>query len=170
MESFAVATQHSGAINHVHAIHLGQSAAGVAREIRLAITVIVAGWVAVTGIKVLLREDNLGLGAKVGGKSNAETFGLTTLSGIFGRLNGKSEAEVQKKQEDLRDAGLRSYQATRYGFMNFVRGGLLVGDKMEEEGAGEKTAPVKSESEQDEVAKTDGKPCHAPPAQELLVP
>lgn len=57
MESFAVATQHSGAINHVHAIHLGQSAAGVAREIRLAITVIVAGWVVVTGIKAVATRN-----------------------------------------------------------------------------------------------------------------
>ncbi|TKA27734.1 hypothetical protein B0A50_04835 [Salinomyces thailandicus] len=83
-------------------------------------------------IKVALREDGLGLGAKIGGKSNAETFGLSTLSGIFGRLNGKSEEEVQRKQEDLRDAELRSYQAVRHGVMNFVRGGLLVGDRIED--------------------------------------
>ena len=54
MESFALAAQHSGTINHVHAIHLGQSAAGVAREIRLAVTVVVIGWVAVTGIKAFV--------------------------------------------------------------------------------------------------------------------
>ena len=83
-------------------------------------------------IRVLLREDNLGLGAKVGGKGNAETFGLSTLSGIFGRLNGKTDAEVEKQQSNLRDAELRTYQAQKYGFMNFVRGGLLVGDKIEE--------------------------------------
>ncbi|KAK3670086.1 telomerase inhibitor [Recurvomyces mirabilis] len=83
-------------------------------------------------IKVLLREDNLGLGAKLGGAGNAETFGLSTLSGIFGRLNGKSEAEVEKQQSSLRDAELRTYQSQKYGHMNFVRGGLLVGDKIEE--------------------------------------
>nr|POE63265.1 protein pxr1 [Quercus suber] len=83
-------------------------------------------------IRVLLRDDNLGLGAKVGGKANADTFGLSTLSGIFGRLNGKSEEVVQKQQGHLRDAELRTYQAQKYGFMNFVSGGLLVGDKMEE--------------------------------------
>lgn len=54
MESFALAAQHSGTINHVHAIHIGQAATGVAREIRLAVTVIVVGWVAVTGIKALI--------------------------------------------------------------------------------------------------------------------
>ena len=82
-------------------------------------------------IRVLLRDDNLGLGAKVGGQGNAETFGLSTLSGIFGRLNGKSDVEVQKQQSSLRDAELRTYQAQKFGFMNFVSGGLLVGDKIE---------------------------------------
>lgn len=93
-------------------------------------------------IRVLLREDNLGLGAKVGGKSNAETFGLSTLSGIFGRLNGASDEDVQKKQDALRDAELRSYQDVKYGFINFVRGGLLVGDKIED--AQEKKLPQKT--------------------------
>ncbi|WPH03831.1 protein pxr1 [Acrodontium crateriforme] len=83
-------------------------------------------------IRVLLREDNLGIGAQVGGNGRAETFGLATLSGIFGRLNGKTDGEVQKQQEGLRDAELRSYQGMKYGHMNFVYGGLLVGDKMEE--------------------------------------
>ncbi|KAK5738045.1 telomerase inhibitor [Elasticomyces elasticus] len=83
-------------------------------------------------VRVALREDNLGLGAKVGGKSNAETFGLSTLSSIFGRLNGKSDEDLEKQQKNLRDAELRTYQAQKHGFMNFVRGGLLVGDKIEE--------------------------------------
>ncbi|KAK4542056.1 hypothetical protein LTR36_007087 [Oleoguttula mirabilis] len=83
-------------------------------------------------IRVMLREDNLGIGAKIGGKGNAETFGLSTLSGIFGRLNGKTDVEVEKQQSSLRDAELRTYQAQKFGFMNFVSGGLLVGDKIEE--------------------------------------
>lgn len=83
-------------------------------------------------IRVMLREDNLGIGAKIGGKGNAETFGLSTLSGIFGRLNGKSDFDVQKQQSSLRDAELRTYQAQKFGYMNFVSGGLLVGDKIEE--------------------------------------
>ncbi|KAK0871003.1 telomerase inhibitor [Friedmanniomyces endolithicus] len=66
-------------------------------------------------VRVLLREDNLGLGAK-----------------YFGRLNGKSEGDVEKLERGLRDAELRAYQAEKHGYMNFVRGGLLVGDKIEE--------------------------------------
>lgn len=77
-------------------------------------------------IRVMLREDNLGLGAKVGG-NNAETFGLSLFSGVLGRLNGKTEAEVEKQQGALRDAELRR----GYGMMGFVSGGFLVGDKIE---------------------------------------
>lgn len=83
-------------------------------------------------IRVMLREDNLGLGAQLG-KGNAETFGLSTLSGIFGRLNGKSDADVEKMQSAQRDVELRSYQTRKFGLMTFVRGGLLVGDKMEDD-------------------------------------
>jgi Pin2-interacting protein X1 len=46
-------------------------------------------------------------------------------------LNGKSDAEVQKHQSALRDAELRTYQAQKYGHMNFVSGGFLVGDRIE---------------------------------------
>nr|OQO24774.1 hypothetical protein B0A51_11735 [Rachicladosporium sp. CCFEE 5018] len=90
-------------------------------------------------IRVLLREDNAGLGAKRGGESK-ETFGLKGLEGIFGRLNGREEAKVDDVvEEKRRDAMLR----VRYGgVMGFVSGGFLVGDKLvmheEESKAGEK--------------------------------
>ncbi|CAK4015326.1 related to pxr1 [Lecanosticta acicola] len=89
-------------------------------------------------IRVMLREDNLGLGAKIGG-GNAETFGLSMFSGLLGRLNGKSEVELKEKQDQMRDAELRTWTGRKYGYMNFVSGGLLVGDKMEE-----KTVTTKS--------------------------
>lgn len=81
-------------------------------------------------IRVALREDNMGIGVQVG-KGNAETFGLSMFSGLLGRLNGKSDEEVAKKQNALRDVELGTFHAQRYGSMNFVSGGLLVGDKME---------------------------------------
>ena len=65
------------------------------------------------------------------GRVNADTFGLSLFSGVLGRLNGKSDADVQKHQSALRDAELRTYQAQKYGYMNFVSGGLLVGDRSE---------------------------------------
>lgn len=53
MESFALAAEHSGAINHIHTLTISPSVVGVARELRLAVTVAVAGWVAVAGIRAL---------------------------------------------------------------------------------------------------------------------
>ena len=81
-------------------------------------------------IRTLLREENLGLGAQIG-RGNAETFGLSLFSGVLGRLNGKSNAEVQKQQSALRDAELRTYQAQKYGLMSFMSGGFLVGDRVQ---------------------------------------
>ena len=80
---------------------------------------------------MMLREDNLGLGAQLG-KGNAETFGLSLFSGVLSRLNGGSEAEVEKKRGKIRDAELSSYHARKHGFMNFVSGGVLVGDTIKD--------------------------------------
>lgn len=57
MESFALAAEHSGAINHIHTITVSPTMVGVAREIRTAVTIIVMGWVVVTGIKALLGQE-----------------------------------------------------------------------------------------------------------------
>ncbi|KAI3329238.1 hypothetical protein HD806DRAFT_482290 [Xylariaceae sp. AK1471] len=51
MESFSLAAQHAGAIQHNHLIRLDASAITAARELRIAVTVIVAGWVAITGLR-----------------------------------------------------------------------------------------------------------------------
>jgi len=81
-------------------------------------------------IRVLLKDDNLGLGAaRVG--NNAETFGLSLYSGLLGRLNGKSEAEVEKQQTAQRDVELALYQGRKFGNINFISAGFLVGDKMD---------------------------------------
>lgn len=53
MESFALAAEHSGAIKHIHTLTVSPAIIGVARELRLAVTVAVAGWVIVTGIREL---------------------------------------------------------------------------------------------------------------------
>lgn len=80
---------------------------------------------------MMLREDNLGLGAQLG-KGNAETFGLSLFSGVLSRLNGGSDADVEKKQSAIRDAELSTYHAKKHGFMNFVSGGVLVGDTIKD--------------------------------------
>lgn len=52
MESFAVA--HSGSLSHVHTINISSSAVDVAREARIIVTIIVAGWITVTVARGLL--------------------------------------------------------------------------------------------------------------------
>lgn len=109
-------------------------------------------------IRIQLREDNLGLGAKIG-KGSADTFGLSLYSGLLSRLNGKSEGEVAQQQRALQDAELRNYQAQKYGMMNFVRGGLLVGDEMKPVGLEDtKTSRKRSqEGDADGSARTSKK-------------
>ncbi|KAI0889683.1 uncharacterized protein GGS22DRAFT_148893 [Annulohypoxylon maeteangense] len=53
MESFSLAAQHGGAIEHVHIIRLDPATAATVREIRIMVTVLVAGWVAFQGLKAL---------------------------------------------------------------------------------------------------------------------
>jgi Pin2-interacting protein X1 len=56
---------------------------------------------------------------------------LSLFSGVLGRLNGKSEGELQKQQDALRDAEVRLYHEHKYGLIKFVPGGWLVGDKIQ---------------------------------------
>ncbi|OAL53176.1 hypothetical protein IQ07DRAFT_533885 [Pyrenochaeta sp. DS3sAY3a] len=79
-------------------------------------------------IRVFLKDDNLGLGAKRGSQ-RAENFGLAGLESILGRLNGKEE-EVKKEEERREKIEQRAYVYKKLGFMNFVSGGFLVGDKI----------------------------------------
>ncbi|PSN65625.1 hypothetical protein BS50DRAFT_575603 [Corynespora cassiicola Philippines] len=108
-------------------------------------------------IRVMLKDDNLGLGAKRGSE-RAENFGLAGLESILGRLNGNTE-EI-KKEEDRKDKiQQRAYVYRKYGFMNFVSAGYLVGDKIEKK---VKTEPevkveVKSEPESDSGAEKSKK-------------
>jgi hypothetical protein len=52
MESFAVA--HSGSLNHIHTVAFSPSTVDFAREARLIVTVVVAGWITVTLARGLL--------------------------------------------------------------------------------------------------------------------
>lgn len=104
-------------------------------------------------IRIALKDDNLGLGATRGGR-DAETFGLSQLAGLLGRLNGKGEGELRKEEAARRNMQLVGYQERRWGAVRFVSGGFLVGEKVEEEkeskdeGAGT-AAPVARAGEPD---------------------
>lgn len=58
MESFALAATHSGGINHTFTFSLSPSAVSAAREARMAVTVLVAGWVAVAAIRALFTSSS----------------------------------------------------------------------------------------------------------------
>ena len=50
---FALNAQHSGAINHLHSFQFHSSIVDVVREVRLAVTVVVVGWIAITTIRAV---------------------------------------------------------------------------------------------------------------------
>lgn len=81
-------------------------------------------------VRVLLREDNMGIGAKKG-KQDADKFGLDMFQGLLGRLNGKSEEVLAKEAGYRRDINLKEMVVKRFGGTTFVSGGYLVGDKIE---------------------------------------
>lgn len=82
-------------------------------------------------IRLLLKDNNLGLGAKLG-NAEGETFGLDGLQTLLGRLNGKSEEVLQKEEEARRDVRLVMYNERRFGTLRFVSGGFLEGDNSEQ--------------------------------------
>ena len=83
-------------------------------------------------IRVTLREDNLGLGAKTGsGQAAGECTGLDAFQGLLGRLNGKSDGQLAKEQKSRDDLKRALYTERRWGLISFVKGETLVGDHME---------------------------------------
>ncbi|MCJ1243922.1 telomerase inhibitor [Trapelia coarctata] len=83
-------------------------------------------------IRVAIKDDNLGLGAKRGsGQGAGECTGLDVFQGLLGRLNGKSEAVLEKEQKSRDDLKQALYTERRFGALRFVSGGVLVGDRIE---------------------------------------
>lgn len=82
-------------------------------------------------IRILLKDDNLGLGASRK-KEGAETFGLDQFSGLLGRLNGKDKEVLKKEEGNRRDIKLRLWQEGRHGGIRFISAGFLVGDEVKE--------------------------------------
>ncbi|RYP18627.1 hypothetical protein DL765_003834 [Monosporascus sp. GIB2] len=82
-------------------------------------------------IKVVLKDDTLGLGAKVRQKQSTECTGLDGFKDLLGRLNGKSDDTIEKERKLRSDIRTSLYVERRYGPMRFVGGGLLVGDQMQ---------------------------------------
>ncbi|KAF7563490.1 hypothetical protein G7046_g640 [Stylonectria norvegica] len=92
-------------------------------------------------IRVAMKDDMKGLGFN---RAKAdEITGLDVFSDLLSRLNGKTEEVVEAEQQSRLAVKTNYYVEQRWGTMRFVRGGLLVGDKLQEEKDDEK----KNESE-----------------------
>jgi Pin2-interacting protein X1 len=84
-------------------------------------------------IRVFMKDDNLGLGAKrSSGLAGGECTGLDVFQNLLGRLNGKDEDELVKEQNSREDLKRAIYTERRWGSVRFVRGGFLIGDKIQE--------------------------------------
>jgi Pin2-interacting protein X1 len=83
-------------------------------------------------IRVAIKDDNLGLGAKVGsGVGHGECTGLDVFKNILGRLNGKDELEIEKERQSREDLKRAIYTERKWGSIRFVQGGFLIGDKIQ---------------------------------------
>jgi Pin2-interacting protein X1 len=78
-------------------------------------------------LKVSFKDDNLGLGASLKSKDvEASRTGLDAFQGLLGRLNGKSEQEVEAVERKVEERKLAMFAQGKWGGMVFVSGGLLV--------------------------------------------
>jgi Pin2-interacting protein X1 len=83
-------------------------------------------------IRVSIKDDNLGLGAKIGsGVGHGECTGLDAFTNLLGRLNGKDEEELEREQKSREDLKRAIYTERRWGSIRFVPGGFLIGDKIQ---------------------------------------
>lgn len=82
-------------------------------------------------IKVVVKDDTLGLGAKSMQNLLDEPTGLDAFKGLLGRLNGKTDIDLAQEQRKRDDAKLARYAATRWPAVRFISGGLLTQEKIE---------------------------------------
>ena len=85
-------------------------------------------------IRVALKEDNLGLGAKVGSghQDEGEPTGLDAFQSILGRLNGKDAGQIRTEKNLRSDIRKTIAKQNRWGAFRFVSGGFLIGDRVQE--------------------------------------
>ncbi|CCU74497.1 G-patch RNA maturation protein [Blumeria hordei DH14] len=84
-------------------------------------------------IRVIIKDDNLGLGAKVGtGVGHGECTGLDAFKNLLSRLNGKDKDEIDNEQRSRDNIRKAIYMEKKWGSLRFVSAGFLVGDKIED--------------------------------------
>lgn len=84
-----------------------------------------------THIKVAVKDDTLGLGARSRRDRLDEPTGLDAFKGLLGRLNGKTDMDLAQEQRKRDDVKLARYAATKWSAVKFVSGGLLAQEKTE---------------------------------------
>lgn len=80
-------------------------------------------------IRVSVKDDTLGLGARPRRDVLDEPTGLDAFKGLLGRLNGKSDVELEKEQRKSDDIKLARYAASKWQSVRFISGGLLTQEK-----------------------------------------
>jgi Pin2-interacting protein X1 len=78
------------------------------------------------------KGDTLGLGAQSPfNLADEQSTGLDAFQDLLGRLSGKSGTEPEKEQQQPDDRKLATSVESRWKTMRFVRGGLLLHEKIE---------------------------------------
>lgn len=111
-------------------------------------------------VAISYKDDTLGLGATLKSRDAIHTrTGLDAFQGLLGRLNGKSDYELEKEIKKSENRKLAMWAQGRWGGVVFVPGGTLVqGDgfkKTEEEDTTRSGSEEVSESQNVEVAATE---------------
>lgn len=110
-----------------------------------------------THIKVSIKDDTLGLGARMGRDPLGEPIGLDAFKGLLGRLNGKSDVELKQEQRKRDEVKLARYAAMKFQEVRFVSGGLLTQEKMELPPSTPKDeSPKKSRKQKKDKSQVDG--------------
>ena len=106
-------------------------------------------------IKVALKDDTRGLGAEIVTKhEDGSTTGLDVFQNLLGRLNGKSEVELETQQKTISDVRRSAFISRRWGSLRFVGGGLLVSDDLQELSK-KQTCPGKSDDKAGDASVRD---------------
>ncbi|OKL61096.1 hypothetical protein UA08_03934 [Talaromyces atroroseus] len=80
-------------------------------------------------IRVTLKDDTLGLGARPPKLGNENVAAIDAFQGLLGRLNGKSDTQLEEEQRKRDDTRLALYARTKWQTVTFVSGGYLVQEK-----------------------------------------
>ncbi|KAE8160600.1 protein pxr1 [Aspergillus tamarii] len=81
-------------------------------------------------IRVVVKDDTLGLGARSKRDPLDEPTGLDAFKGLLGRLNGKSDADLEAEEKKREVAKIARYAAAKWHTVRFISGGLLAQEKL----------------------------------------